>query len=139
VSNDEKIGSLGFVDLVKATALSVNTGYVKLGFELGLGKVIWKSFMAKVTRGLPAEPFPAPAFTGQVKKWESLLPGASVPAPVSPIAPTSSAKPSLPIASVSPTKQTKPTKSASPGPTVTCTPRNPGCPSLPPPRDGRPK
>ncbi|MGI8333357.1 transglycosylase domain-containing protein [Actinomadura scrupuli] len=40
VSNDEKIGSLGIVDLVEATAQSVNTGYVKLGFQLGLGRVL---------------------------------------------------------------------------------------------------
>ncbi|MFG2002344.1 transglycosylase domain-containing protein [Spirillospora sp. NPDC048911] len=40
VSNDEKIGSLGDVDLVKATALSVNTGYVKLAFETGVANVI---------------------------------------------------------------------------------------------------
>jgi len=40
VNNDEKIGSLGAVDLVKATALSVNTGYVKLAFEAGLDNVV---------------------------------------------------------------------------------------------------
>ncbi|KAB2351483.1 transglycosylase domain-containing protein [Actinomadura rudentiformis] len=39
VENDEKIGSLGPVDLVEATAQSVNTGYVKLGFEAGLDNV----------------------------------------------------------------------------------------------------
>ncbi|WP_433328731.1 transglycosylase domain-containing protein [Spirillospora sp. CA-294931] len=40
VDNDEKIGSVGTVDLVKATALSVNTGYVRLAFEAGLGTVL---------------------------------------------------------------------------------------------------
>ncbi|MBO2448384.1 penicillin-binding protein [Actinomadura barringtoniae] len=40
VNNDEKIGSLGAIDLVKATALSVNTGYVKLAFEAGLDNVV---------------------------------------------------------------------------------------------------
>ncbi|MFI6518792.1 transglycosylase domain-containing protein [Spirillospora sp. NPDC050679] len=40
VDNDEKIGSLGAVDLVRATALSVNTGYVKLAFEAGIDNVI---------------------------------------------------------------------------------------------------
>ncbi|WP_084000395.1 transglycosylase domain-containing protein [Actinomadura kijaniata] len=40
VGNDEKIGSLGTMDLVRATALSVNTGYVKLAFEAGLDNVL---------------------------------------------------------------------------------------------------
>ncbi|MBT2210478.1 transglycosylase domain-containing protein [Actinomadura sp. NEAU-AAG7] len=40
VSNDESIGSLGTIDLAKATALSVNTGYVKLAFEAGLPNVM---------------------------------------------------------------------------------------------------
>ncbi|MFI0447919.1 transglycosylase domain-containing protein [Actinomadura sp. 6N118] len=39
VDNDEKIGSLGPIDLVEATAQSVNTGYVKLGFAAGLDNV----------------------------------------------------------------------------------------------------
>ncbi|WP_242903052.1 transglycosylase domain-containing protein [Actinomadura terrae] len=39
VSNDENVGSLGTIDLAKATALSVNTGYVKLAFEAGLPNV----------------------------------------------------------------------------------------------------
>jgi membrane peptidoglycan carboxypeptidase len=290
VSNDEKIGSLGFVDLVKATALSVNTGYVKLGFELGLGKVleaaqefgvpssylkpfkgqggitlgiatipavyqaagyatfanggtpvtphvitkivdahgrsiplpwgkkaepiltkeqaaqatyalkavvtdgtaqhaalpdrevagktgttdknraawfvgyvpqlstavllsntknesisgipghkgtidggsvpaeIWKSFMAKVTRDLPAEGFPTPAFTGELKKWESLLPGASSPAPASTVSP----RPTVTCASGKPGCSTSPT----PGGLSYCTPGAPqkSCdPSTPPP------
>ncbi|GAA2405150.1 transglycosylase domain-containing protein [Actinomadura vinacea] len=40
VDNDEKIGSLGRIDLVQATALSVNTGYVKLAFETGIANVL---------------------------------------------------------------------------------------------------
>ncbi|WP_165975804.1 transglycosylase domain-containing protein, partial [Actinomadura rubrisoli] len=40
VDNDGKIGSLGAMDLVKATALSVNTGYVKLAFEAGVANVL---------------------------------------------------------------------------------------------------
>ncbi|WP_329522299.1 transglycosylase domain-containing protein [Spirillospora sp. NBC_01491] len=40
VDNDEEIGSLGVIDLVKATALSVNTGYVKLAFEAGVANVL---------------------------------------------------------------------------------------------------
>ena len=40
VKNDEKIGSQGTVDLVKATALSVNTAYVRLGFAVGLDRVM---------------------------------------------------------------------------------------------------
>lgn len=39
VDNDEKIGSVGPVDLVRAMALSVNTGFVKLGLEVGIGNV----------------------------------------------------------------------------------------------------
>ncbi|WP_119728009.1 transglycosylase domain-containing protein [Thermomonospora amylolytica] len=39
VDNDEKIGSVGRVDLVRATALSVNTGYVQLALNLGLDHV----------------------------------------------------------------------------------------------------
>ncbi|WP_131743060.1 transglycosylase domain-containing protein [Actinomadura roseirufa] len=40
VDNDEAIGSLGTVDLVKATALSVNTGYIKLAFVAGIPNVL---------------------------------------------------------------------------------------------------
>lgn len=40
VKNDEHIGSLGPVDLGRATALSVNTGYMKLAFETGIGNVV---------------------------------------------------------------------------------------------------
>ncbi|MFD0685282.1 transglycosylase domain-containing protein [Actinomadura fibrosa] len=40
VDNDEKIGSLGTVDLVTATARSVNTGYVKLAFAAGVANVL---------------------------------------------------------------------------------------------------
>lgn len=39
VSNDEKIGSLGTIDLVKATALSVNTGFVKAALKTGIANV----------------------------------------------------------------------------------------------------
>ncbi|MFC4910431.1 transglycosylase domain-containing protein [Actinomadura gamaensis] len=40
IKNDEHIGSLGAVDLGRATALSVNTGYMKLAFETGIGNVV---------------------------------------------------------------------------------------------------
>jgi membrane peptidoglycan carboxypeptidase len=40
VRNDDTIGSVGTVDLVKATALSVNTAFVRLGFEVGLDEVM---------------------------------------------------------------------------------------------------
>ncbi|XVQ14232.1 transglycosylase domain-containing protein [Spirillospora sp. CA-255316] len=40
VANDERIGSLGRIDLVKATALSVNTGYVRLAFQAGVANVL---------------------------------------------------------------------------------------------------
>ncbi|WP_169807959.1 transglycosylase domain-containing protein [Actinomadura hibisca] len=50
VDNDEKIGSLGAVDLVRATALSVNTGFVKLAFEAGVDNVI----RAAADLGVPA-------------------------------------------------------------------------------------
>jgi membrane peptidoglycan carboxypeptidase len=40
VENDEEIGSLGTVDLVEATALSVNTGYVKAALKVGIDKVM---------------------------------------------------------------------------------------------------
>ncbi|WP_165978544.1 transglycosylase domain-containing protein [Actinomadura darangshiensis] len=40
VKNDEEIGSLGTIDLVKATALSVNTGYVKTALKVGIGNVL---------------------------------------------------------------------------------------------------
>ncbi|MVZ98925.1 carboxypeptidase [Actinomadura sp. LD22] len=39
VSNDEKIGSLGTIDLVKATELSVNTGFVKAALKTGVANV----------------------------------------------------------------------------------------------------
>ncbi|MDL4814615.1 transglycosylase domain-containing protein [Actinomadura opuntiae] len=39
VSNDAEIGSLGTVDLVKATALSVNTGFVKAALKTGVANV----------------------------------------------------------------------------------------------------
>ncbi|MEU6033811.1 transglycosylase domain-containing protein [Actinomadura sp. NPDC047616] len=51
VDNDEKIGSVGRVDLATATALSVNTGYVKLAFEAGLSNVVDTA----VDLGFPAE------------------------------------------------------------------------------------
>jgi membrane peptidoglycan carboxypeptidase len=40
VSNDAGDGPMGVIDLVKATALSVNTAYVKLGLQLGLPDVM---------------------------------------------------------------------------------------------------
>ncbi|MEU8121019.1 transglycosylase domain-containing protein [Spirillospora sp. NPDC049024] len=40
VENDEEIGSLGAMDLVKATALSVNTGYVKAALKTGIPDVL---------------------------------------------------------------------------------------------------
>ncbi|WP_141581217.1 transglycosylase domain-containing protein [Actinomadura sp. WMMA1423] len=40
VDNDEEIGSLGPMDLVKATALSVNTGYVKAALKTGIPDVM---------------------------------------------------------------------------------------------------
>ncbi|WP_433464411.1 transglycosylase domain-containing protein [Spirillospora sp. CA-128828] len=40
VDNDEEIGSLGTVDMVKATALSVNTGYVKAALKTGISDVL---------------------------------------------------------------------------------------------------
>jgi membrane peptidoglycan carboxypeptidase len=40
VENDEEIGSLGTIDLVKATALSVNTGYVKAALKVGVPNVL---------------------------------------------------------------------------------------------------
>ncbi|WP_067453615.1 transglycosylase domain-containing protein [Actinomadura macra] len=40
VDNDERIGSLGAIDLVKATALSVNTGYVKAALKTGIANVL---------------------------------------------------------------------------------------------------
>jgi membrane peptidoglycan carboxypeptidase len=40
VDNDEKVGSLGRIDLVRATALSVNTGYVQLAFQAGVANVL---------------------------------------------------------------------------------------------------
>ncbi|MES9603370.1 transglycosylase domain-containing protein [Actinomadura sp. NPDC000929] len=39
VDNDEEIGSLGAMDLVRATALSVNTGYVKAALKTGIADV----------------------------------------------------------------------------------------------------
>ncbi|QKG25183.1 peptidoglycan glycosyltransferase [Actinomadura verrucosospora] len=39
VKNDEKIGSLGTIDLVEATALSVNTGFVKAALKTGIANV----------------------------------------------------------------------------------------------------
>lgn len=59
VDNDEKIGSLGTVDLVRATALSVNTGYVKLGLEVGIDNVI------KSARDLGLPPRMLEPFRGQ--------------------------------------------------------------------------
>lgn len=40
VENDEEIGSLGPVNMVNATALSVNTGYVKAALKVGIGNVL---------------------------------------------------------------------------------------------------
>ncbi|NDU72453.1 hypothetical protein GWI34_07420 [Actinomadura sp. DSM 109109] len=40
VDNDEEIGSLGTMDLVRATALSVNTGYVKAALKTGIPNVL---------------------------------------------------------------------------------------------------
>ncbi|NKZ06276.1 transglycosylase domain-containing protein [Actinomadura latina] len=40
VENDEEIGSLGVVDMVRATALSVNTGYVKAALKTGIANVL---------------------------------------------------------------------------------------------------
>jgi membrane peptidoglycan carboxypeptidase len=39
VSNDENIGSLGTIDLVRATELSVNTGFVKAALKTGTANV----------------------------------------------------------------------------------------------------
>ncbi|SPT50738.1 Penicillin-binding protein 1A/1B [Actinomadura madurae] len=39
VENDEEIGSRGTMDLVEATALSVNTGYVKAALKTGIANV----------------------------------------------------------------------------------------------------
>jgi membrane peptidoglycan carboxypeptidase len=40
VENDEEIGSLGTIDMVEATALSVNTGYVKAALKVGIANVM---------------------------------------------------------------------------------------------------